>query len=216
MVIQTDAFSIGVVGHRWNRMDQNHEPQLSAIVAALFATIDQTLPDMTIRLVTGLAEGADQIAAMTMPERWQLIAVLPMSVDHYERHLATHGTGDPAQAITRLKALLARPNTILTETKTVTPEEGYIAVQQAILADADLMLAVWDGAAGAGLGGTNDTISKALAIGALVIWIDADPSRGQPLRQVLTMSHDGIATAREVDDGYLQNLLQNRMPNANR
>lgn len=208
MVAGAKIFTIGVVGHRWNRMDRRQEPQLTATIGGLFAAIGDTLQAAVIRLVTGLAEGADQVAARAMPSRWHLSAVLPMPVNEYESHLKVHGTGDPQEAIDRLRALLARPHSDLVETSLATPDEGYISVQKAILANADLLVAIWDGAAGAGAGGTKDGITKALAEGTLVIWIDSDQDRNGGLRQITAMSSDGQAIAQDIGPAELSEKLR--------
>ncbi|MGV8853042.1 MAG: hypothetical protein ACOH2L_00205 [Devosia sp.] len=206
-MVEANIFTIGVVGHRWNRMDQRQEPQLAATIGGFFAVIDDTLQATTIRLVTGLAEGADQVAALAMPPRWHLSAVLPMPIKDYENHLEVHGTGDTKQTIERLRGLLSRPHSDLVETSLATPEQGYIALQKSILADADLLVAIWDGLAGAGAGGTNESITKALASDALVIWIDSDQHRNSGLRRIVAMSHEGLAKAQNIGPADLTERL---------
>lgn len=205
---KADIFTIGIVGHRWNRMDRRQEPQLSATIGGLFTAINDTLQAAEIRLVTGLAEGADQVAARAMPLRWRLSVVLPMPVKEYENHLRVHGTGDPLEAIDRLTALLTRPHSDLVETSLATPDEGYISVQKAILTAADLLVAIWDGAAGAGAGGTKDSVAKAVADDALVIWIDSDQERNSGLRHITAMSSDGQATAQDIGTAELVEWLR--------
>ncbi|WEJ31701.1 hypothetical protein [Devosia sp. SD17-2] len=201
-------FTIGVVGHRWNRMDQRQEPQLTVTIGRLFAAIDEALQTTTIRLVTGLAEGADHVAAQAMPPRWHLLAVLPMPEKAYEGHLKTHGTGHPQEAIERLRELLARPHSDRVEISLATPDERYVAVQKAILADTNLLIAIWDGAGGAGTGGTNDSITKALANDTLVVWIDSDQDRNRGWRRITAMSSDGPAITQDIGPPQLSEELR--------
>ena len=201
------TLSIGVVGHRWNRIERRQERQLAAAIAAFFAMIDTCAPKLKKRIATGLAEGSDQVAAMAMPADWQLRALLPMPRQAYESHLEVHGTGDPAEAIARLGLLLSRPGTVLVDPPSQSPEAGYVAIQEGILDQADLLLAIWDGAGGAGVGGTNDSIQKALARGIPVLWIDSDQNRSVALRRVLAASDDGVSAARAADERELVEIL---------
>lgn len=205
--MQAGTLAIGVVGHRWNRIDQRQESQLAAATAGVFAMIETCAPKVRKRIATGLAEGSDQVAAMVMPADWQLCALLPMPRLAYESHMAVHGTGDPEEAIARLRLLLSRPDTVVIDPVSQSPEAGYIAIQARILDQADLLLAIWDGAGGAGAGGTNDSVRKALARGIPVLWIDSDESRNRALRRVLAASDDGVSAVRAADESELTKIL---------
>ena len=57
------------------------------------------------------------------------------------------------------------------------------AAGRAMIEQADLVVAIWDGIAPGGIGGTRHTIAEALAMGTPVIWLDAaDPRRIALLR----------------------------------
>jgi hypothetical protein len=51
------------------------------------------------------------------------------------------------------------------------PEDGYETASSVIIGCADLLLAVWDGQPGRGVGGTAHTVDKALQRGMPVIWV---------------------------------------------
>jgi len=97
--------SLGVTGHRLDRLGVDNIPALTLAIDALLAQISDaagTGEPCTFRLVSGLAEGADCILAdAAIRQGWQLDVVLPFfradyatdfaagaAQDEYQRHLA--------------------------------------------------------------------------------------------------------------------------------
>lgn len=198
---------VAVAGHRWNRMEQRQEPQLAEAIAACFASIEAAAGDIAVSVLTGLAEGADQVAVLAMPARWGLIAVLPMPRQDYVRHLREHSTGEPTEAIIRLQALLERSGTKVIDPDLGSPEAGYLSIQSHILAEADLLLVIWDGSASAGRGGTTDTIARALQKDMPVVWIHSDQERGEALRQVTSAAENGAVSSELLNSRGLEQLV---------
>jgi len=52
-------------------------------------------------------------------------------------------------------------------------QDAYADVGRVIVRTSEIVVAIWDGAPGAGKGGTSDVIEMALASGKPVVWIDA-------------------------------------------
>jgi hypothetical protein len=75
---------VGVSGHR--DLDPRQERDTSAVTEIALLKIANLLPGGDPRLVTGLAEGADQLVAeVALAIGWKIEALLPMSVTEYER-----------------------------------------------------------------------------------------------------------------------------------
>lgn len=198
---------VAVAGHRWDRIDRRHEPRLAEAVAACLAGIDRAAMGVSVSMLTGLAEGADQVAASVMPPQWGLIAVLPMLREDYERHLLEHSTGDPAEAIGRLRRLLRRRGVRVIDANLGSPEAGYLSIQSQILKAADLMLVIWDGEASAGQGGTTDTVVRALAREIPVLWIHTDQDRVPALQRVTAASDQGAEISEILKPSEMEKLV---------
>ncbi len=180
---------MGITGHRLNRLD----PLSSALVAsrlgevmaavAIAASQLQAIgPDWfqtsspDIRLVSALAEGADRLAAAAaLDAGFRLDVATPFERSVYEGDFPTD------ESRTQFQALLASAGTILELPGTRAQEEtAYTLAGAAILAVADMLIAVWNGQGSGGRGGTGDTVATALAQGKPVIHIPIVPE--QPIR----------------------------------
>lgn len=150
---------------------------LAAMVAAApkFAS-DRTAPDAAATefvVVSSLAEGADRIVAEAgLAAGYKLQAVLPLDRTEYARDFETKDSRaaferllDRACAVIELDgAPDARP-------------AAYEAAGLYMLANIDLLIAIWDGQVAAGVGGTAEIVDRAIADGILVAWIEpANPN----------------------------------------
>jgi hypothetical protein len=163
---------VGVTGHRPNRMPEAEWPRLKAELARVMAALEAEHPNRKPTLFSGLAEGADRLAAFVALGRgWSLGAVLAF---HRRRFMQDF---PDAYAVGEFRALLRASQTIEEPTaaagKGKVPEEGYHAVGQRLLALSQVLIAIWDGAGSRGKGGTVDVIADARARGIPVIWIHA-------------------------------------------
>ena len=161
-------FIIGITGHRdvadveTHRLRDDLRNALSKIVAAL--------PNIPVRIATGLAEGADTIATEIALEMGiKVLAVLPMPRNEYRQDF----NGD---ALAKLDDLLADPRISVTEIPFI---EGDGAAQSdqdlrdgqySLLADylvrrSNLMFAIWDGEKNGLPGGTSDVVMRYLGDG---------------------------------------------------
>lgn len=126
----------------------------------------------TLRFVSPIADGADQIAAEVALELgWELQVVLPFDRSSYRSSLPNNGArgcfdsliaqatcvlelpGDPSQAL-----------------------DAYVMTGRATVAHCDLLIAVWDGLPPRGRGGTGEVVQLALTRGTAVIHVPVSSS----------------------------------------
>ncbi|NHX27764.1 hypothetical protein HA397_27870, partial [Escherichia coli] len=145
----TPEFLVGITGHRDISIDD--VDGASAKLRTLFKNVSDTFQHVPVRIATGLAEGADTLAAEVALELGLgVVAVLPMPRDHYLQDFE----GD---ARVRFEALLADDRIRileipLAEGRSDTDMSGQPArdEQYRLLADylrrrSNLLVAVWDG-----------------------------------------------------------------------
>jgi len=211
------ALSVGVVGHRPNRLpkDKAGLDKLTAnIEAALKAVAEGARqaharyreyfdggPDLTI--VSALAEGVDRMAVhAAFALGYTLDAPLPFPQDVYE--------GDFPDAVAEFHDLLKHPRTrsVLTlpghKTAGLAPggrdpeaERAYESVGLTVLGQSDVVLVVWDGKASAGRGGTTEMIQTAIRAGLPIIYVDA---KAQAETKILWEGVTLTSSAAEVID----------------
>jgi hypothetical protein len=172
----------------------------------VFAAIEQALEELKVdskyyrtndngrtthklRLVSGLAEGADQIAVDAKPPGWDLDAVLPFPEEEYLtdfRQSAMQGGGDVRDGFRAAKrkatTVLQLPRDPQLPLHEPTDEKAkreywrvrnlaYARLGRFLLGQIDVLVAVWDGKREEGPGGTAEVVRGALDAGIPVIWI---------------------------------------------
>ena len=148
---------IGVTGHRrlddpeaWPWVASAMREQLAGIAPPLIA-------------VTSLAVGADQLLARLVIERGGTIhAVLPFT--DLERSFSREDL--PAYLE------LAKLATVEVLDTPGTDEDAYLAAGQRVVQLSDIVIAVWNGKAAKGKGGTGDIVAYAISRGVPLIQID--------------------------------------------
>lgn len=160
---------VGVSGHR--DLDRADLPRLREAVAAFVRQLKQQLPDTELRLIVGMAEGADLLVAETaVAEGVNVEAVLPMALTHYASDF------DPA-TLAQLHALLAHPRVSCDELCTPAGEHElaephppevrdamYANLTETLIRRSSLLLALWDGRVSQLRGGTADTVLRYLGV----------------------------------------------------
>lgn len=164
--------TVGVTGHRPNRLaDADPELLRDRVRDVLGFLLGLGPEDAPPTMLTGLAEGADRIAAQEAMELgFRVDAVLPFVRADYEKDFA-----GPA-SLQEFGRLLARAGEIHELPGIRSPEAqdaGYLAVGRFILDRTDVLLAVWDGRRGRGRGGTTQVLLEALQRANPVVWIAA-------------------------------------------
>jgi hypothetical protein len=160
---------IGISGHRRPpKLPVWSEAPLRASIDRMFATVAACVAAGEVAVVSSLAEGADRITAEAgLAAGFMLCVVLPFRRAEYARDFETQASR------TAFEALLDRAATVseLDGSGQDRPL-AYEAAGMAMLAEADLLIAIWDGEKAAGRGGTAQIVHAALSGGIPVVWID--------------------------------------------
>lgn len=162
-------FIIGVSGHR--DLDSRDAPRLQALITEFLRQIRRRLPDTEIRVMAGMADGADLLAAWAAIDLGLGVdAMLPMPLQHYAADF-------DAVSFSELETLLAQPGVRCTELSlTAVPETAhaagdgdrreahYLNLTRTLNSRCHLLLAVWDGKSSIRPGGTADTVLRYLGL----------------------------------------------------
>jgi len=159
---------IGITGHR-------HLGELEKIMAGVDSAVTRILarfPDSDFRILSALAEGADQILAkrlLLVPDS-KLWVPLPLPKEEYLKDFRTVQTKE------EFTSLLGEAERIISMPQMEKREEAYLAAGKYIVENSDLLLAVWDGKPARGKGGTAEIIGLARRRGLPIAWIHVDNS----------------------------------------
>lgn len=184
------VFTIAVTGHR--RIDGD-PAALRRRIVDIFAECARKLDEkraanpldavrpVTRRFVSGLAEGADQIAtrAAQASEGWRCEAILPFAREAFLRTFSDPDAGE--QALDRLitPGMPVLELSDWTWTGLAKDDENheywrarrYATLGQMLVRQADLLLAVWNGDPPEGRGGTAEVVAEARYAGVPILWI---------------------------------------------
>jgi hypothetical protein len=172
-----------VSGHRDLARDQL--PRLREAVTDFVRQLRAHLPDTELRLIVGMAEGADLLVAETaLALGVSVEAVLPMRLEHYEADFE-------ADTLRSLKELLRHPQIRCVELSSGEPctdESGphtlaqrdamYANLTDTLIRRSSLLLALWDGQVSQLPGGTADTVLRFLGVRS------SEHSSGEPIEFV--------------------------------
>ena len=133
---------VGVTGHR-DILPQDELKLRNALQTKLLALKNQ-FPHSPFHLLSGLAEGADQLAAeAALDAGYKLVATLPMPQAMYVEDFNT-----PA-LLTQFQQLLAKADQVLVcpveNSDDIRRDERYQALGRYIAQHAQIVIAVWDG-----------------------------------------------------------------------
>jgi len=148
---------VGVTGHRLNRISQHQLDQITPQIEPVLAHLASASRCIEPVLLSNLAEGSDRhLARLGLQLGYTLHAVLPRPRDDYARGFSS------AASRREYRALLADAARI-TELRGPLGVAGrtYLRAGHALLDQADLLLALWDGAPSRGTGGTADVVDEA-------------------------------------------------------
>ncbi|MGH6767547.1 MAG: hypothetical protein ACRECO_00850 [Xanthobacteraceae bacterium] len=178
---------VGITGHRPNKLGIAAAPRIAAQLRAVFDAVDAAAAAIyrdnsafyaaagertyTVRLISGFAEGADQIAVAACPPSWTIEAILPFPRDEYLKDFAQSAAGDGRDVRSEFLASLARASAV-TELP-ARPEDrdhAYVIAGNFLLQQIDLLIAVWDGEPPK-RGGTGAIAQEARQGGIPVVWV---------------------------------------------
>jgi len=198
---------VGVTGHR--NVDSD-DPALKQQVREALRDIESRCPEgsaatpVNLAVVSALAEGADRIVAREAMDRGvSLEVVLPLPPDDY----LTDFEADTSKS--EFRTLLGKASAITEVPIADDRKEAYERAGQAIVDRSDVLLALWDGHAARGRGGTAHIVSYARRQGVPVLQVPVkrlDPSSPPP-RNAHEPSPPGLfallsASAFELLDRY--------------
>jgi hypothetical protein len=157
-----------------------------------------------LTVLSPLAEGADRILTKGFlhHQGTKLTAILPMSIEKYlmdfpsdESKIEFHHLLDQAEETIELPHRASR-------------DEAYAATGKCILDHCDLLIAVWDGQAAKGEGGTGEIVRIARERGLPIAWIQHAPKdhgAGEKIHQderVIRIRFERFSTKNSaLDDG---------------
>ena len=175
------SLALGITGHRFLDEIEKIHRAIDCAVERLLASF----PAARFRLLSSLAEGADQLVTeklLQLPGA-SLQVVLPLPPQEYVR------TFKSSASIGSFERLLAKADRVRHPPASGSPQEAYAAAGEFIVANSDILLAVWDGNPAQGRGGTGDLITLARQRSLPLIWIHA--GNRQPGSQIPTSLGDG-------------------------
>jgi hypothetical protein len=197
------ALALGVTGHRPEQLDGQSE-RIAAQLSDILGNMRAALADMAashaplfaaaapaLHLVSPLAAGADQLAARAaLAHGAKLEAVLPFARAAYEEDFA-----DATERGAFLDLLGAARSVLELPGRRDAPLAAYVMAGRATVAHCDLLIAIWDGAAPRGRGGTGEVVEIALLEGTPILHLPIDPAA--PARLLWSGFDPNVCTTRE-------------------
>lgn len=176
------ALRFGITGHRPPRLLPEHHALARAACEYIFVEAKAALADLhsrhtdlfaqdepLVRLVSAMAAGADTVAAeAAINQGIALSACLPFNASTYAQDFSPEGW----EAVQRLIA--AADGTLALSDHEGGDEAGYEAVGRLVLAQSDILIAIWDGEPARGRGGTTDVVAEAIARHVPVIHVNSN------------------------------------------
>jgi len=216
---------IGITGHRVPpKLPIESEPQLRVLLDGILATIVATArsaekdypatrsagPSEFV-IVTSLAEGSDRLVAEAgLKSGFETEAVLPFARDEYARDFKTPESRAAFEGLLRRATAVFELDGAAGERARAYEAAGFV-----MLANVDLLIAIWDGEEAAGVGGTAQIVSRAVADGIPIIRIEPQ----NPTAMQISWSQAGdlppanahaqpMRTFRSADDATLANVIR--------
>jgi hypothetical protein len=200
------ALNIGITGHRASILPQGALSSLRPILDQVLKGLETAVhtlhaaPDSlfqatapVLRLHTPLATGADQLAADSARALGLHVrALLPFAPDIYR---ADFKQGRERTEFSR--QLESADEFFALPCERLDGDAAYVQVGKAVIAAADIMVAIWDGNAGKGPGGTAHVVELALRAGVPVIHVQVDLKSGMVASARLLSGLDAIDRSSE-------------------
>lgn len=195
------TLNVGITGHRATLLPPSVIQELAPSVDEVFRQLraaalrlhdeEAAIFDpggIELRLHTPLATGADQLAAQSArASNYQIRALLPFAPDDYRRDFAQ---GDERNQFE--SELAAAEGWFALPGDRAADEGAYVLVGKAVIAAADILVAIWDGREGNGPGGTAHVVDLALANSVPVIHVMVDPDGPDMGRARLLVGGDAV------------------------
>jgi hypothetical protein len=177
--------NVGITGHRAVLLPEGASAVLRPVVDEVFQSIRQALARLhsesveifgldepILRLHTPLATGADQLAAdSARAAGYRVRALLPFPPSVYRNDFQEgHERREFSEQLDKADEFFALP------CDRSDGDGAYVQVGKAVIAAADILIAIWDGGGGNGPGGTAHVVELALSAAVPVIHVKIDRS----------------------------------------
>jgi hypothetical protein len=151
---------IGITGH--SNLTPDSVPPVAAEIRKVLSEHEQPIVG-----VSCLARGADQVFARVVLELGGQLDVVVPAADYRERKVKPDNRAE-------FEALIGQAANVRVLGFETSNRDAYVAANETVLGDVEALVAVWDGAAPDGKGGTGDTVQLACARGipVTVVWPD--------------------------------------------
>lgn len=127
--------------------------------------------DPLLRVISSIAAGADHLVAHeALAIGYQLQCVLPFNAKQYESDFVDPETRASYNDLRKGATSVLELDGVREEAPAAYERAGRI-----MLAQSDLLVAIWNGEPGAGRGGTAETVREAISRGIPVIWVHSNP-----------------------------------------
>jgi len=195
------ALNVGITGHRASILPDGALDMLRPAVDEVFRNLREAVlrlhresPDLfgaeqpKLRLHTPLATGADQLAAdSARANGYRVRALLPFAPDVYRNDFAEGREREEfSEQLESADEFFALP------CDRSDGDGAYVQVGKAVIAAADVLVALWDGGGGNGPGGTAHVVELALRASVPIIHIEVDRESGSPVQARLLVGVDAI------------------------
>lgn len=164
-------------------------------------------PPSGLRLISALAEGADQwVASEAAQLGYELQAVLPFERAEYEKDFKDSHVLEEHR---RLRGLATAVFEL--DGSRASAGESYLAAGRVLLNQTDLLFAIWDGRDEQGTGGTGQIVREALQRGIPTLWVNwqapLDWKLLQPVWRLLKQSEDIKDDTKKLEKQVMELLL---------
>lgn len=151
--------------------------------------------------MSSLAEGADCLIVKHILKRpaARLIVPLPLRQDDFLQDFVV------PQAKAEFYSLIARADKIIELAACSSREKSYGAAADFLLRNCDILLAVWDGRAAQGKGGTGHVVNLARELGLPIAWVHAGNRKPGTNEPTSLGEEQGVAEFERLDT-----LIENR------
>ena len=170
-MIHTEMIRIGVTGHRILKNPQEIATSVQEVLRKIGKIVKRANNESAkFVAISPLAEGADRIVAqeiLAIPGS-AMEAILPLEPEEYMKDFETSSSKEEFRGLLQKAAMTHRV------TPQPTRSEAYELAGRFVVDNCDVLLAVWDGEAGRGRGGTAEIVNYARKTGKPLVWINAN------------------------------------------
>jgi len=208
---------VGITGHRPNKLTGAVIGRVQKQLPEIFAAIERAAASIltesaavyadepaVFRMISGFAEGADQIAVAACPSGWRVEATLPFPRAEYLKDFATSAAGDGRDVSDEFRDSLAKASVVteIDDAPSDSREQGYARAGSFMLRQIDVLIAVWDGKPPKPAG-TGSIVRGAVAAGIPVIWLSTVDEAPPRLITQLATGREPRVVASECTDAAL-------------